>query len=167
MRWLARAPDRPPNASFALPTRRLLLVDDVRDVADAMAALAARVRHVVLEVDVATSVAAALEKLAVRRYDVVISDLRLDDGDGLQVLARAAATAPASRRVLMTGYGEVPFGDARFRVVTDDWLSKPIDPQGFLLALVGMLTAADAPPFPQESMPGALPPAFDPGIPPL
>src|SRR5207253_2848417 len=59
--------------------------------------------HRVLEAD---GVASATTRLAEEMFDLVVTDLRMPDGDGLDVLRTAKAHAPATEVILLTAYAE-------------------------------------------------------------
>ena len=67
--------------------KRILLLEDEEEIAE-LFLLGLRTSGYV--VDVAATVALARQRLATTRYDLMITDLRLPDGDGLQIADRAA-----------------------------------------------------------------------------
>jgi len=83
------------------PRAQVLVVDDEENVLITIGAI--------LELDgyavtIASSAAAALELLSSRAFDVVVSDLRLADDDGLHVLAEAQRFSPDTATVVITRY---------------------------------------------------------------
>jgi signal transduction histidine kinase len=96
--------------SAAAPAgRHLLIVDDEPDVRDTLAEILARDGY---QIDIADGGRAALDRIGRRRYDVVVSDIRMPDIDGIMLYRRV--------RELGTGL------DQRFIVVTGDTLSPSI-----------------------------------------
>jgi signal transduction histidine kinase len=93
----------PPAASPGAKTRalRVLLVEDHEDTREVLFRLMTRWGHAVTT---ASTVAQAREKIAGETFDLLLSDLGLPDGSGLEVIAtlRKASTIPA---VAMSGYG--------------------------------------------------------------
>ena len=82
--------------------RRVLVVDDDADMSSMLA------RHLESEgmaVTAATGGREALKALAAQEFDVVITDLVMDEVGGLEVLAAAARSRPAPRVILMTAFG--------------------------------------------------------------
>lgn len=72
---------------------------------------------------------AAIEELGVRSYDVVITDLVMDDVDGIAVL-RAAKDRDADTMVLvLTGHGDLESAIQALRLDAEDYLLKPCDPE--------------------------------------
>jgi DNA-binding response OmpR family regulator len=88
------SPQRPPQLL------RVLLVDDDARVRKTLSRVLARGGCAVIEVD---SVAAAQRELGAARYDVVVTDLGLGDGSGLEVMAFARRADPAAPVVVLSG----------------------------------------------------------------
>lgn len=84
----------------------------------------------------ASTVAAAVTALQEARYDAMLLDLTLPDGDGLEVLARAGAGAPPT--LALTGHDD-PETEARCRAAgCAGVLVKPVRGKGLLDALKGL-----------------------------
>ena len=88
------------------------------------------------EVRMASSVAEAL--LEVKRdppaYAVV--DLRLEDGNGLDVVEAIHRVRPDARAVVLTGYGNIATAVAAVKIGAADYLSKPADADAVYGALM-------------------------------
>jgi two-component system response regulator HydG len=67
----------------------------------------------------------ALAAIDGARYDVILTDLIMDDAGGLQVLAAAQARAPATRVLLMTAFGSLETAIEAMRQGAYDYLTKP------------------------------------------
>lgn len=103
---------------------RLLLVEDRENLRQVLAqALAAH-----FEVDDVADAEAARVRLVDGDYAVVITDVRLAFGSGLDVLAEARARPHPPEVVLMTAYAAVPDAVAALRSGAYDYLQKPVDP---------------------------------------
>jgi DNA-binding NtrC family response regulator len=76
-----------------------------------------------------------------RRYNLVLTDLKLPGADGLAVLEAALASDPALPVVLLTGFGTVETAVAAMKRGAADFLNKPVDPDR-LLRLVARLVEA-------------------------
>ncbi len=85
----------------------LLLVDDDRHVLDSMSDW---LREQGYDVAEASSRADALRQVDHRSFDLVLSDVRLQDGDGFDVLAHCRKHHPETTVILLTGYGTVETG---------------------------------------------------------
>lgn len=77
-------------------------------------------------VDVATSVATAAALIDASRYDALVSDLGLPDGDGIDVLRRYAP-GPGQLAVVLTGYGMERDARRCLAAGFSEHLTKPLD----------------------------------------
>ncbi|WP_425615316.1 sigma-54-dependent transcriptional regulator [Anatilimnocola sp. NA78] len=102
---------------------RLLLIDDDSHLLDSMASWLREQGYFVLT---ARSCAAAIEQLRKEQLDLVIADIRLDDGDGFDVLAWVRQNKPELMVILLTGYGTVETGIEALRAGAFDLLTKPL-----------------------------------------
>jgi PAS domain S-box-containing protein len=144
----ATAPD--PAAASALPAPpaetaghaglRILLVEDHADTREALADLLRMYGH---EVTVAGSLAAALALAATERFDLVVSDLGLPDGSGLDLMPQIRALSPYDvKGICLTGYGmEEDIRKSREAGFLAH-LTKPVNFQE-LAAVLARITAAD------------------------
>ena len=118
--------------SSARVTRRVLVVDDE---ADFLATYDRLLRRQGYEVVTAKSLAAGLAALDLERPSLVISDLRLPDGDGLDVV-RAARRGPAPPAVIVvTGYPSVDRRQAALAAGATAFLAKPFSAAALLAAI--------------------------------
>ncbi|MCL6622091.1 MAG: endopeptidase La [Syntrophobacterales bacterium] len=79
------------------------------------------------QVDTAASALEALDKLARREFDVVLTDLKMERMDGLQLLEAIKAQAPATEVVMITGYATVGTAVDALRKGAAHYLPKPIN----------------------------------------
>jgi len=110
---------------------RVLVVEDDDAIA---AALRAHLQSQGWVVDVAAGVARAWAALAAERFELVLLDLGLPDGDGRELLRRVRC-APADRMpdaatpiLIMTARDEVASRIAGLDLGADDYVTKPFDP---------------------------------------
>jgi DNA-binding NtrC family response regulator len=101
----------------------LLLVDDDRQVLESMASW---LRDQGYQLDVARSCPEAIAQTDRRHYDLVLADIRLDDGDGFDILEHCRTNYPATSVILLTGYGTVETGIEALRAGAFDLLTKPL-----------------------------------------
>ena len=73
------------------------------------------------------SAAAALEAVETRGADVVVTDLKMPDMDGIELLRRLRAVRPALPVILLTAHGSVPSAVAAMREGAFDYVAKPFD----------------------------------------
>ena len=81
------------------------------------------------------SVMQALEALRAESFDLVIADLRLEDGSGLDLLRQLKQVAPRSYGILMTGFATMDSAVESIRLGLFDYMLKPILPAQLDLVL--------------------------------
>lgn len=101
----------------------LLLVDDDGQLLRSMAGW---LRELNFEVAEARGVADARRMLDQRSFDLLLVDIRLEDGDGFDILAYCRDRHPSTAVLLMTGYGTVETGVEALRLGAFDLLTKPL-----------------------------------------
>jgi CheY-like chemotaxis protein len=74
------------------------------------------------------SPAAAMERLAEKEFDIVVTDLRMEGMDGIQILEHVMANCPRTRVVLITGYATVEVAREALVKGAFDFISKPFKP---------------------------------------
>jgi signal transduction histidine kinase len=120
---MQREPVPPRGPSPPLTDRpRVLLIDDEPDVARTVSSI---LRQEHYEVDVAADPAAALHTLAGRTPDVVLLELSLAGGDGLELLGEVRRRAPTSHCIVLTGYASLESAVTALRHGAYDYLIKP------------------------------------------
>jgi|GraSoiStandDraft_45_1057281.scaffolds.fasta_scaffold292265_1 two-component system response regulator HydG len=117
-----------------MPAKHILLIEDERPVANM---LGIALRSEGYDVDLAETAADARKRLDSLRYDLVIADWRLPDGDGLDMADLAADNG--SKTMLISGYlFQVPAE----RTVRHELLMKPMRPQELIDAVERMIGKA-------------------------
>jgi two-component system response regulator HydG len=111
---------------------RVLIIDDERPHAEAVAESLARVGY---ECVIATSGKAGADKIEKEDFDVILTDLRMEDLDGLTLLRKAKQDLPEAEVVLITGYGDVKTAVEAIKEGAANYLTKPVD-MGELRAIV-------------------------------
>ncbi|MDE5612025.1 MAG: sigma-54 dependent transcriptional regulator [Odoribacter sp.] len=84
------------------------------------------------QVDESFSCREALAKTKGTAYDIVLTDLRLPDEDGMYLLKRIKATAPDVQVILMTGYADIHTAVQAMKLGAFDYVAKPIIPDEIL-----------------------------------
>lgn len=87
------------------------------------------------KVETASSVKDAQQLLAEGRFDLVVTDLRLPDGTGHDVLAAAQESEPRPASLVITAFGSVSDAVAALKKGADDFLTKPLEMDHFLLSV--------------------------------
>ena len=98
--------------------------------------------------ETAGSVAAGKAIATARPPAYAVVDLRLDDGNGLDVVETIRDKRPDARIVVLTGYGAIATAVAAVKLGANDYLSKPADANDITTAL---LAKADGLPPPPEN----------------
>ena len=79
------------------------------------------------QVSQAESVKIGIESVKLKKPAFAVVDLRLNDGNGLQVVKEIQINNPESRIVMLTGYGNIPTAVAAIKEGAIDYLAKPAD----------------------------------------
>src|SRR6185369_9429302 len=82
-------------------------------------------------VDAAGTLAEAWEQLQAKKFDAVITDMRLPDGLGLELLHRMGAQQRSERCIVMTAYGSAENAVEALKAGAFDYLTKPVDLKQF------------------------------------
>ncbi len=110
----------------------LLLVDDDRQVLESMADW---LRSQGFQVDAVRGVAEANERLTRKSYDLLLVDIRLQDGDGFDLLEQVRRKHPESQVILITGYGDPDGAVEALRAGALDYLTKPLIDDELLMSI--------------------------------
>ena len=125
------------------PDRSLLLVDDDEAF---LKRLARAMEKRGFEPVMAGSVAAGKSAAGAHPPAFAVVDLRLEDGNGLDVVEALRARRPDCRIVVLTGYGAIATAVAAVKVGAVDYLSKPADANDVMNALLARGDALPPPP---------------------
>ena len=120
----------------ALTSSTVLLVEDKDSLRTMLRLALERDGHTVIEAFDEPSARAAL---AARVPGVVLSDLKLPEGDGFGVLRAAKELDPALPVIVMTAYGRIEDAVAAMREGALDFLPKPVDPDHLALIVARAL----------------------------
>ncbi len=123
---------------------RVLVVEDEQLLADA---IAKGLRRETMAVDVAYDGDAALERLGVNDYDVVVLDRDLPVVHGDEVCRRLVAQGSAARVIMLTAAADIVERVAGLELGADDYLPKPFS-FAELVARIRALGRRSAPPLP-------------------
>jgi DNA-binding NtrC family response regulator len=77
-------------------------------------------------VETASSVREAMRALEGKEFDLVVTDIRMPDGTGMEVMRSARQWSPGAAVILLTAYGSVPDAVRAMRDGALDYLTKPI-----------------------------------------
>ena len=102
------------------------------------------------DVRAAGSAAEARQLMQQIEPEYAVLDLRLGDGNGLDLVAELRARHPETRVVILTGYGNLATAVASVKEGAIDYLAKPVDPDDLVNALI--TPAGQRPEPPSEPM---------------
>ncbi|MGV6810793.1 MAG: ActR/PrrA/RegA family redox response regulator transcription factor [Brevirhabdus sp.] len=127
--------------------KSLLLVDDDEPF---LRRLARAMEKRGFEVETAETVAAGRAIATARPPAFAVVDLRLGDGNGLDVVEVLREKRPDSRIVVLTGYGAIATAVTAVKIGATDYLSKPADANDVVNAL--LTDGSEMPPPPENPM---------------
>jgi two-component system response regulator HydG len=111
---------------------RILVVDDQRNMRATTAML---LRAEGFEVEEAGGGEEALQQLAARPTDLMLTDLKMEPMDGLELLKKGLDASPATQVIVMTAYGSIESAVEAMRRGAYDYITKPFK-EGELLIRV-------------------------------
>ena len=112
----------------------VLIVDDDPALLHALPE-ALRLRMNGVTVDTADSAVAALDRIAARDYDAIVTDIKMPGMDGFALLAEIRARRPDTPTLMITGHGEHALAIGALRGGAYDFIQKPIDRDYFVASL--------------------------------
>jgi signal transduction histidine kinase len=107
-----------------MANNKILVVDDEQSVATTIKAILQLDGN---EVTAVTTGADALAQLREHEFDVVLTDLRLDDLDGIEILRETQKLWPDTVSIMLTGYASLESAVTALRSGAYDYLIKPSD----------------------------------------
>ena len=102
----------------------ILLVEDHQDTRRVLSNLLGRADHEVIS---ASGTTEALKLLANMRVNVLLSDLGLQDGDGLDLVAKAKTLQPKIKAIALTARSSAQDQERGRKAGFDHYLTKPFD----------------------------------------
>ena len=121
---------------------RILVVDDEPDLRTLCELTLLRAGY---RVETAGDLAQARSLLARQRFDVMITDMRLPDGLGMQLLHELREQQRGERCIVMTAYGSAENAVEALRAGAFDYLTKPVDLKQFRSVVASAVQGAAAP----------------------
>jgi len=115
-------------------TPRALIVDDEPDILDLLSITLGRMH---IEVSTAPDYSSAVRQLGSGRFDLVLTDMRLPDGDGIDLVEWIQSHRPGVPVAVITAHGNVEAAVRALKLGAFDFISKPLD----LGALRKLITA--------------------------
>jgi two-component system response regulator RegA len=120
----------------AMPSDRSLLI--VEDDKSFLQRLARAMEGRGFAVSTAESVADGLTQLESASPAFAVVDMRLEDGNGLDVISALKRRRPDARAIILTGYGNIATAVNAVKLGAVDYLSKPVDADDVVAALLAL-----------------------------
>jgi len=120
----------------AMPGDRSLLI--VEDDKSFLQRLARAMEGRGFAVTTAESVADGLTQLETTSPAFAVVDMRLEDGNGLDVISALTRRRPDARAIILTGYGNIATAVNAVKLGAVDYLSKPVDADDVVAALLAL-----------------------------
>ena len=105
-------------------TQCALVVDDERDIRELLVVTLTRMG---LRVETAATVGAAKQQLAQQPFDFCLTDMRLPDGSGMEVLSHISEHYPLTPAAMITAFGNVEAAVEALKAGAFDFVAKPVD----------------------------------------
>lgn len=134
------------------PAASILVVDDEPDLRTLYELTLLRAGY---RVETAATVQEARQQLQAQRFDVVITDMRLPDGFGIELLQNLRDQQRRERCVVMTAYGSAENAVEALRCGAFDYLTKPVDLKQFRSVVASAVQGTGGVTLPRSSPPKA------------
>ncbi|MGB3393991.1 MAG: sigma-54 dependent transcriptional regulator [Stenotrophomonas sp.] len=105
-------------------THSALVVDDERDIRELLVLTLGRMG---LRISTAANLAEARELLANNRFDLCLTDMRLPDGNGIELVTEIARDHPFTPVAMITAFGSMDLAVEALKAGAFDFVSKPVD----------------------------------------
>jgi DNA-binding NtrC family response regulator len=105
-------------------SQRILVVDDEASMRELLTIMLRKVGYDVVAVGGRAAAAAVLARGPV---DMIITDVKLPDGDGIEILRHVKAASPETIVVVMTAFGSTEMAVAAMKLGAQDYLTKPFE----------------------------------------
>ena len=115
-----------------MPKEKILIVDDEPDMLSSCQKLLSRSGY---SVETAGSGRDALKILREEKFDLILTDLKMPEVDGMEVLKRSKKQSPDSAVLVFTGYGTIQDAVMAMKNGASDFITKPFTPDHLLLAI--------------------------------
>jgi two-component system response regulator PilR (NtrC family) len=128
--------------------RSALIVDDERDIRELLVLTLGRMG---LRIDTAANLGEAREQLSRNTYDLCFTDMRLPDGNGIELVGEISRNYPRTPVAMITAFGNIELAVEALKAGAFDFVSKPVDLtvlRGLVKHALELNNAERAPPTP-------------------
>ena len=116
---------------------KILVVDDEKEIRDFLSRALTKIGH--FRVELAANGEEALQRIKTEEFELVLTDLKMPNMDGLQLVAEIAKSKPEILIVLMTGHGSIDSALEAMKLGASDYLTKPLNIEELLVRLQKVL----------------------------
>ena len=130
--------------------RSALIVDDERDIRELLTLTLGRMG---LRIDTAANLGEARELLGRNTYDLCFTDMRLPDGNGIDLVGEISRNHPSTPVAMITAFGNIELAVEALKAGAFDFVSKPVDLtvlRGLVKHALELNNSERAPPPPPE-----------------
>lgn len=121
----------------------ILIVDDEEIILNGIRDTIAASELPLKSIQTANSASMALEMMEKQPFDLILSDIRMPDMDGLEMGERAKQIWPETRIIFLTGYQDFEYARKALRLNSDDFLVKPVQDEKLLAAISRIIEKMD------------------------
>ena len=118
-------------------TAKVVVIDDDEAVLDSLRVL---LESEGFEVETFERASAFLQRFEGKLPGCLVTDVRMPDMDGLELLQALSARGPLPPVIVITGHGEVPMAVQAMKLGARDFLEKPFDTAAFMTSIRNSLT---------------------------
>jgi two-component system response regulator FixJ len=119
----------------------VFILDDEPAVCEA---IAGTLRGIGIKVVCLDNPVTCLAKLRSQRCNLLITDLKMPEMDGIELLEEVKRLTPWVPVLLMSGYGDIPTAVRAIKAGAVDFIEKPLDKTGFIHKVKSILTEIDS-----------------------
>lgn len=109
--------------------KKILIIDDDHAICTLLKGFLERAKFII---HLAFSAGEALKKLKEMKYDLVLSDFRLPDFDGLKLFQKIKTFTPETPVIIMTSYANIPTAVKAIKMGAFEYVTKPLYPEEIL-----------------------------------
>ncbi|RUT77734.1 sigma-54-dependent transcriptional regulator [Ancylomarina longa] len=120
--------------------KKVLIIDDDPTICMMLQGLLKRKNF---DADTVFSAGEALKKLEIQAFDLVLSDFRLPDFDGLELLQKIKAMLPQVPVIIMTSYADIRTAVSAIKMGAFEYVTKPLNPDEILLLINSALEKSE------------------------
>jgi DNA-binding NtrC family response regulator len=97
------------------------------------------------DVEVFEDPLAAVARLNEKTFDIVVTDIRMDEMDGMQVMEHVLAKAPNTKVIMITGYAMIALAREAMEKGAFDFIAKPFKPDDLRRVIAKAAAALGSP----------------------